>query len=593
MFDGWFVFRCFLDAENVILREEKEPHVLNQEQLTVSKFYPFLKVDGEKQTPAASSTPQNAAEKDEVDRTDPEPSQSMHFAVDGDKMDFIMKSSHRVTLAQALSKHLSEFHWNPGNPTAVITHRGGGTDWQGECAKEMSSHLERFGKCDVPVKAEFSQVVCDQLPSITEKLGQFSLLLKPFEESKVLRVICLKSSMETFENNLKDCLEEVYTSEVRKTYSKKTESGIPEEKIVLLEKIKFAENLMQKHCDLEIVMDAEEGEISFEGPKEQFKEAMISYRKQINAMSSRILNLKPKIIEILGDKMAMVTEAFEKNGIEAVFVIGDETTEVVGTSAEQVRRASDLVSGLVVEEKVSVEDESRSLLQTREWRQFCSQMEEACQVKMRSNDWGDTWILGVVGNVKEVKENVEGFVEENTVRETQFSCASKATRRFLQEQRSDAIKKIKEDLKEFQVEIKQGASANDFAMKGTNEGLKQARRKLQSLTSEQNVYTTEFKIQQPGLRKYAMNGKAAQLMRGVERDNECVVEMRHRFTKIDDREADPRPMSPEEDDDSDDDVGYAPVTTDGQSAFTFGNCRISWKPGDITRERVGIFSHFM
>ena len=254
-------------------------------------------------------------------------------------------------------------------------------------------------------------------------------------------------------------------------------------------------------------------------------------------------------------------------------------------------KVSHLISGLVVEEKVAVKGESRSLLRTEEWRQFCSQMERNFQVKLRLNFRKDTCILGVVRNVKEVKKGVEEFLEENTVRKTQFICASRAMKRFLQEQRRDDIEKIKEDLKEFQVEIKQGASTNDFAIKGTNEGLKQASNKLQSLTSEQNIFATKFQIQQPGLREFTRGGKAAQLIRGVERDHECVVEMKSKFSKINDRKADPRPISVEEDDDSDDDAAYDHVTTDDQSALTVGNCQISWKAGDITREHVGIFSH--
>ena len=208
---------------------------------------------------------------------------------------------------------------------------------------------------------------------------------------------------------------------------------------------------MQTHDELEIVIDDEKCEISFEGPKDQFEEAMMSFRKQLNAMSNRILNLQPKVLEMLEDEMDEMAKVLERNGVEAVFVlnVGDQVAEVVATSSAIAENIAELLGKLVVE----VEDNSLIILSTQQWRELCTVIEDECQVRMRGSKWGDTWILGFAENVKKAMAKIENFIDESTVGKEEFKC-HKSMRRFLIEQRKDEIKSIQQKLEQFQIKIK-------------------------------------------------------------------------------------------------------------------------------------------
>ena len=110
-----------------------------------------------------------------------------------------------------------------------------------------------------------------------------------------------------------------------------------------------------------------------------------------------------------------------------------------------------------------------------------------------------------------------------------------------------------------------------------------------------------FQIKQPGLRKFLTKGRGDQLVRSVERVQECVVDVKHNFKEEteeivaavessggEDQE------SGDDDVDSDDDVTTygttaGGVTVAGSSTLVVGSCKISWKTGDITKEQVRCF----
>ena len=255
---------------------------------------------------------------------------------------------------------------------------------------------------------------------------------------------------------------------------------------------------------------------------------------------------------------------------------------------------------MVVKEKFKVGDESLFLLKTQKWRELCTVIEDECQVHMRRNQWTDTWILGSAENVKKAMAKVEKFVDENTVRKEEFKC-DKSMRGFLVEQRKDEIKSIQQKLEQFQVKIEKCDREEDLVIAGTKKGLARAHKMLALLTTKLNVFKESFQIQQSGLRKFLTKGRGDQLVRSVERDQECVVDVKHNFKKETEESAAAVESCNDEDQESgDDDVDsddYVTIygTTAGNVAVArpltliVDNCKISWKTGDITKEQVRYF----
>ena len=245
---------------------------------------------------------------------------------------------------------------------------------------------------------------------------------------------------------------------------------------------------------------------------------------------------------------------------------------VLGKDEERTKKAVDALKKGLSEActKRKIPKETMQLLTREQISRLGKQIKGECQVRThKDKNSGDRWILGSAENVRKAVEKVEIFVNENRVREREFKCLS-SMRRFLVEQGKDETKLIEQKLKQFRVKIKKSNREEDLVIEGTKEGLARAHKMLALLTNKLNDFKESFQIQQPGLRKFLTSGGGDQLVRSVERDQECVVDVKHKFKKE------------EKDSGASDDE----VTVAGSSTLVVGSCKISWKTGDITKEQV-------
>ena len=265
---------------------------------------------------------------------------------------------------------------------------------------------------------------------------------------------------------------------------------------------------------------------------------------------------------------------------------------VLGKDEERTKKAVDALKKGLSEActKRKIAKETVRLLTREQFKRLRKQIEDECQVRIHREQSGDRWILGSAENVRKAVEIVKRFVDENRVRKEKFKCLS-SMRRFLVEQRKDEIKSIEHKLKKFRVKIEECDREEDLVIAGTKEGLAQAHKMLAQLTNEPNVFKESFQIKQPGLRKFLTKGGGDQLVRSVERDEECVVEVEHNFTKGRQDSGETAELSYVFDQESNDDViiygaTAGGVTVTGSSTLVVGSCKISWKTGDITTEQV-------
>ena len=503
----------------------------------------------------------------------------------------------------------SEINWKPNNKTAVIVYRGEdeSDSWQSECIEEVQSYLGKFTTCDVEVNKDFWEAVNTQLPNIRACFGIDPPLVKPIGDSLVARIVSPSPDAKKYEDQLKAKLEEIYREETRKSYRKLTKN-IAEERLILLKKIKFAEKLQEDNKELEIKFDTEAEEIYFEGPQPQFIEATMKFHKLEMEMVEKKLNVSKNILEVLGtDKgIQRVKCELEKNNVEAVLVIDNEA-RIVGTSAAQADKAASLVSKLTLEEKVLVDDRSKHLLKTPEWRQLCNALNIEV-IHVYRNNRSDTFIAGFREDVMESMKEVNNYLENNCIRTERFTCPSKLVRRYLNELRKEDLRSIETQLVDFEVKIQNGKGDDDFAISGNKEGLESARKNLDALTVGINSGT--FDIKQPGLRKFFSSGKGDRLVKAVEKDHACAVQVQKSFDlkqhdmrtrgaeaavesdatsgdDNDDHEKRERGSNDHDDDDGEEKELMLPTTVPSTFVTTNGQ-KISWRPGEIQTEKVSL-----
>ena len=97
-----------------------------------------------------------------------------------------------------------------------------------------------------------------------------------------------------------DVMEYVKTTPTYDELKKKFTTSVAKERFILLEEIKFAEQLQQRSKELEMKLDAEAEEIYFEGPGEQLKEALIKFIKIHQNIVEKQISVSKSILEVLG-----------------------------------------------------------------------------------------------------------------------------------------------------------------------------------------------------------------------------------------------------------------------------------------------------
>ncbi|XP_022804125.1 poly [ADP-ribose] polymerase 14-like [Stylophora pistillata] len=590
------VFQDAKDMEKVITRHEEKPHVLQQTQVSIKVYQEFL--EGEDADLADGSGDLGAcatgASEARVSKKPDAKTQQLHIAVDPDVMEYVNSTGFQAELNNSLAVKKSEITWKPNSKMAVIVYRGedDSDSWQSERIDQVQSYLGKFAKCDVQVTKDFWEAVVANVPSIRACLGVDPPLVKAISDSNVARIVSLGTDVKSNEEKVKSKLEEIYREETRKTYLKKKIPNVPEERLILLKKIKFAEKLQEKNKELEIKFDTEAEEIYFEGPRPQFTEATMKFYKQMADMVEKKLTLSVSILEILNtdEGLQTVKRELERNNVEAVFVIEKDAT-IVGSSAAHADNAARLVNKLMLEEKVQVDEKSKHLLKSAEWLKLCDEMNQTA-VRVHRNNWSDTYVAGFKDDVTEVIKKFNTFLENNCIREESFVCASDIERRYLLELRQDDLRAIQDQLKDFVVNIKKGKDDDDFVISGNREGLKRVKKEIGALINATESKT--FEVKQPGLRKYFDSGKGDRLVKSVEKDQDCAIKVQENLGRgRRDEElrlesvSDGSTSSVDSEDDAEDDQATA-FGTDASTLVIAQRHKVSWKPGNIEAEKADV-----
>ena len=584
------------DMERVLTRHEEKPSEIKQTQLSSRAYRELLEdkdVDGAEKSGDLGATA-TVANESRVSQKPDAKAQQLHTAVDPDVMEYVTSTGFRAELNNCLAGKKGEITWKPSDKMAVIVYRREDDDdsWQSECIDQVQNYLGKFAKCDVQVNKDFWEAVVAKVPSIRTCLGVDPPLVKTIPESNVARIISLKADVKSNEEKVKSKLEEIYREETRKTYLKIRISNVARKHLILLKKIKFAEKLQEKNKELEVKFDTEGEEIYFEGPLPQLTEATMKFNKQIADIVEKKLSLSVSILEILNsDKGLQIVKCeLERNNVEAVFVIEKDPT-IVGSSAAHADNAARLVNKLMMEEKVPVDEKSKHLLRSSEWLKLCDEMNQM-GVRVLRNNCDDTYVAGFRDDVTEVIKKLNTFLEKNCIKEESFVCTSDIMRRYLIELRQEDLRTIENQLTDFVVSIKKGKDDDDFIISGYIEGLNRVKQKINALIDTTELETFEEK--QPGLRKYFDSGKGDQLVKLVEKDQDCAIKVQKNLGpggRDEELRVESISNTSTSSGDSDDDAENDHNSTTGTALSTLviaQRHRVSWKPGNIEAEKVGV-----
>ena len=248
---------------------------------------------------------------------------------------------------------------------------------------------------------------------------------------------------------------------------------------------------------------------------------------------------------------------------------------------------------MILEEKVQLDEKGKQLLKSPKWLTLCEEINTQTTVRVHGNNWNDTYVAGFRDDVTKAIEKLNTFLENDCIKEEHFVCPSDIVRRYLVELCEADLRSIGEN---FKVKIEKGKGNKDIDISGNKEGLRRVRKDLNALINI--IKSKSFDVKQPGLGKYFDSGRGDRLVRSVEKEHDCVIQVQKNVQKDDDKSATEDSASSSKDDNNDDnnngdDNNEATTSgTDACTLITTHGHQISWKPVYIEAEKVTCVNGF-
>lgn len=552
----------------------------NKESLHVERYYPFMGTV----EPVDSKTPRHFSSEIPV-------SEQPYFrmAVDLDTIEYVMnKCNQGLELKQRLFREHAHINWTNRDGYVLIKYSSNfddefdEDDWEKRCRAILTNFLKRFTVKDIPVDKDIWEPVISQLLQFEILFPNYSAQVKKCEDLKGLKLICLTKDLPTFEEKLHNRLVEIKQAELDKTLQKKTLTDIPNEKLQLLKNAKIEQILKQDvHQDLQAEIDLSKRSLFLKTPEGEMSSAITYLRKRLEEIDHYSLPSPPEIIEILKKKIGKrkLNDVLQEVTEGCAFNVDDNNKAVLflGKTPSGTEKGHKLAETVLVTGKLHLKDRDNELLKSEKWDELCRNFEKRLKIRCERR-LTEFHVFGFQKDVEEALKKMREFLNEKKAKEGEFRFNSAMHRRLFHEFHSEEITKLEESLSICSVKITSDENA-DLFFTGTVEGVKEVKDKLNSLQDELQEKTMNISL--PGMRSFLARNKG-ELVRAVEQEHKCVIEIEEISGEQQDRE-----------DDSDD---MSSLSTDGEDFEeddeTFGTPegkKIIWKLGNIQEEEVCVF----
>ena len=494
-------------------------HTLEGAQLSVRRYYPFFEESG--------TDPQiNCAAKNQV-----------KTAIDPYVISYILER-HNIELETLLEEHNASLSLDAERSTVTISPLDKSEDQRPlkERAESIERFLNDFTRFDIALASETFDGVKERWEGLVSTQRLANVVVSFDGTSRLVQIIGKREDVEKSEKELREIIRIVEDdTALKKSIVQSVEDGIPQARLSLLQMSDFCKRLKNGNQHLKISFDLENEKLHLEGPKEVIQDATVQIFKFTSKVVEKLMKFPSEIIQVLkkASVSTFIEDSLRQNGIQAIvrFPQTENPIEVqiIGVNSESTLRAEKLLKDIVHEESIVLRPENIAVVESPQWKHFKSSLISP-QGRLHPLKVGITlvtdsntlWVRGICEDVKECIQEIRNHLEVNTIL-YHFVPLHHGFTTFLFKVWKSKIDDVKKGLSTHSVDMRVAPDRNGIEISGTAEGLEKGIPRIQKLI--QAVQRDSVPVDKPGMKKFFLQGKGSKLLKSIEDENHCVVDI--------------------------------------------------------------------
>ena len=494
----------FKGIQNVI----KKNHTLEDRQLNVIPYYPFLRDETTIKTEIA---------------LDPEVFHYIQQNHGRELQNVLEECKAQVELLEADShSQMQIVALSPiDNKTTSVE------SWK-EAVQWVENFLHSFKKGQLDIAAEIFDEIVQRWQKQNNTQGPVEFQISFDNHRRQVQIIGKETYVDKENQKLQELIHGVtQNAKLMKSVVKVVEDGIPMSKLTLLEKSGICERLRDEYQHLNITIDSNGQKLCLDGPRSQLQDVRIQVLTFISKIAEVTAELPAKVITVLKRPQVskFVQEVLKKKSVQAVVLYDQQQSsneiQLVGVDLRNTQEAERILRDNIKERSFHLSLENAKVLESSLWKDFQSTVTSKFKVGISVDNSASTiWVSGITEDVEECFKQVKAFLEKNTILYTTIPTQY-GTRRFLTEVWRDKLDNIKKELAHYSIDMRVTTDSEGIDIAGTAEGLEECMPLLGELISA--VQKGTVPVDKPGMKKFFLNGGGLHVLREIGEKHRCVI----------------------------------------------------------------------
>lgn len=370
---------------------------------------------------------------------------------------------------------------------------------------------EMIHKVELEVMKEaWSEVQCSAT-KITEIHSSDHLLTIYEENTSKILFVGKKMIVQTVHTEISKQHREIEKKIQRKKQITSEEKSFPIPYIRLMNRSGIFEELGMISEDFKVEADYQNGKIIFTGVKEDIMKATVQIYEQTSDFENWIISVSDKLskhqLELLAGEppKSLLEKKFQENGLTVEIEFHDDTIKVYTINSNERSPAESIIVNMMKESEIPLDETSRNVLSTREWRMEIEALFSEHENKVKVFPEGQVKI--VITTTRDlhdyVKQRLENFIRENSIFEDSVVIEDAGIMKFISKYCGTQVKEIEEKYRDFFLKL--ALEEKRIIMSGNKEGLSMAKPDIQAMIKK--IRYEEKTYSQPGMNKILTQDK--------------------------------------------------------------------------------------